>query len=139
MKKVRCVNCGYMSTLKKGVEAIEARTEGLPGREHSYYTPIELDDSDRKNPEGVLYGICCFRHVIDFDKERKSSGENIKTIIAKDRNCGFFVGYCPGCSPERHLDVYDMSKNKLEEHLWQILYLIIGAWIALASTIVFGR
>jgi hypothetical protein len=109
-KPVRCVGCGYLSVL-------ELTNRTLRGVEP------KVRETGHTQGHGTDNKPVCFVNAQPIDKECSEAYQSKQPcdiskifleVIQKDRLCGRFVSWNPGCTPKEHFEMWQAEQLREE-------------------------
>lgn len=155
-KMVKCIDCGYLASRNITTRQLDETDANF----RKNCEPPHVRDFLGHNPHSgwEAYPICFVQAndlIKEFEQVGKTSAENVKTVINKERECPPFIMWRQGHNPKEHQERED-RKAMLEwqairedadrkyqiKHLWltvivagifTILGGVIGAVIALIA------
>ena len=143
MKKVCCVNCGFLhwaiSDARDEFGATIRRTELIDYWRDRLLGGGHFDGSSQENED--IFTISCLRNQWIFSKSIRSS-KDIRYIdtkaLASTRKCLYFMRYEPGFGPEEHKDIQARAQDRKALFRATLIGAIIGAIAAIAAQLIYA-
>ena len=134
-KKVRCIDCGFLSLLPP--EEFRGKTSAMGIHFYGECTKFGREaviQGRHKNPK--LFACRRLQWMTDFPK--KLAPSQIFNIIKQYRECLYFILYHPGYSPDEHRELQREKDNRRTIIIASLLGAAIGASAAILAQLIWA-